>query len=227
MPGRLCLPDSGATWTAAWDGNAIVIRMLNAIPPGNGNPVPTNVRSVLQVGDSNTLRVAVTSQQANQEPRTNTTVYKKKATPPSAAVPTAPPIQKAKATLSQLSWIPGMWSGTNAAGTTFEERWSPIAGGSMIGVNRVIRSDGQMSSFEFLCIVERDGGLVYQAMPGGAPATDFTLTSIDTNSATFENPAHDFPKMIKYTLREDGSIHAMVSGSANSRPLNYYFKRQN
>jgi len=227
MPGRLCLPDSGATWTAAWDGNTIVIRMLNAIPPGGGQPVPANVRAVLQVEDSNTLRVSVTSQQANQQPRTNTTVYKKKASPASVAVPTAPPTQKAKATLSQLNWIPGIWSGTNAAGTTFEERWNPIAGGSMIGVNRVIRSDGQMSSFEFLCIVERDGGLVYQAMPGGAPATDFTLTAIDANSATFENPAHDFPKMIKYTLREDGSIHAMVSGDANSRPLNYYFKRQN
>ena len=227
IPGRLCLPDSGATWTATMDGNAIVIRMINTIPPGGGQPVPVDIRSVLQVEDANTLRVSVTSQQANQPPRTSTTVYKKKATSPSTALPTAPPIQKAKATLSQLPWTPGIWSGVNAAGTTFEEHWHPIAGGSMIGVNRVVRSNGQMSSFEFLCVVERDGGLVYQAMPGGAPATDFTLTAIDANSATFENPTHDFPKMIKYTRREDGSLHAMVSGGANSKPLNYYFKRQN
>ena len=227
IPGRLCLPDSGATWTATRDDNAIVIRMVNTIPPGGGQPVPVDIRSVLQVEDANTLRVSVTSQQANQPPRTSTTVYKKKATSSNTAVPAAPPIQKAKATLSQLPWTPGIWSGTNAAGTTFEEHWHPIAGGSMIGVNRVVRSTGQMSSFEFLCIVERDGGLVYQAMPGGAPATDFTLTAIDATSATFENPAHDFPKMIKYTRREDGSLHAMVSGGANSKPLNYYFKRQN
>ena len=227
IPGRLCLPDSGATWTATRDDKAIVIRMVNTIPHGGGAPVPVDIRSVLQIEDSDTLRVSVTSQQANQPPRTSTTVYKRKATASSAAVPAAPRMQKAKATLSQLPWTPGIWSGTNAAGTTFEEHWHPIAGGSMIGVNRVVRSNGQMSSFEFLCIVERDGGLVYQAMPGGAPATDFTLTALDANSATFENPAHDFPKVIKYTRREDGSLHAMVSGDANSKPLNYYFKRQN
>lgn len=227
IPGRLCLPDSGATWTATRDGNAIAIRMVNTIPHGGGQPVPVDIRSVLQLEDSDTLRVAVTSQQANQPPRTSTTVYKRKATASSPAVPAAPPIQKAKATLSQLPWTPGIWSGVNAAGTTFEEHWHPIAGGSMIGVNRVVRSTGQMSSFEFLCIVERDGGLVYQAMPGGAPATDFTLTAIDGTSATFENPTHDFPKMIKYTRREDGSLHAQVSGEPGSKPLNYYFKKQN
>jgi hypothetical protein len=227
IPGRLCFPDSGATWTATREKNAIVIRMVNTIPPGGGQPVPVDIRSELQLEDASTLRVSVTSTQANQPPRTTTTVYKKKAAATSAAGPTAPPIQKAKATLSQLPWTPGIWSGVNAAGTTFEEHWHPIAGGAMIGVNRVVRSTGQMSSFEFLCVVERDGGLVYQAMPGGAPATDFTLTAIDANSATFENPAHDFPKTIKYTRRDDGSLHAMVSGDANSKPLNYYFKRQN
>jgi hypothetical protein len=227
MPGRVCMPDSGATWTAAWQDNGITITMVNAIPPSGGPAVPANVRSLLQLEDAGTLRVSVTSQQPNQEPRTSTTVYKKKTVPPGAALAAASPIQKTKARLTQLDWIPGVWSGTNAAGTTFEERWHPIAGGSMIGVNRVIRSDGQMSSFEFLCVVERDGGLVYQAMPGGAPPTDFTLTAIDANSATFENPTHDFPKMIKYTRREDGSIHAQVSGAPGTRALNYYFKRQN
>ena len=58
-----------------------------------------------------------------------------------------------------------------------------------------------MTAFEFLCIVERNGGLVYQAMPNGRqPATDFTLTKMAPNSLTFENPSHDFPKMIRYTL---------------------------
>ena len=34
-----------------------------------------------------------------------------------------------------------------------------------------------MTAFEFLCIVERNGGLVYTAMPNARmPATDFTLT---------------------------------------------------
>ena len=96
----------------------------------------------------------------------------------------------------------------------------------MLAISRTLR-DGLMNGFEFLCIVERDGGLVYQAMPNGRiPATDFTLTRIEGESATFENPAHDFPKMIRYTRRPDGTLEAVVSGAANSRPLTFVFKRQ-
>ena len=39
---------------------------------------------------------------------------------------------------------------------------------------------GSLLSFEFVCIVERRGGLVYTAMPNGhQPATDFTMTPIE------------------------------------------------
>jgi hypothetical protein len=58
------------------------------------------------------------------------------------------------------------------------------------------------------------------------PATDFTLTTIDGESAVFENPAHDFPKMIRYTKRPDGSLEAVVSGDPGSKPLRYFFKKQ-
>jgi hypothetical protein len=95
-----------------------------------------------------------------------------------------------------------------------------------MAISRTLR-DGAMSAFEFLCIVERDGGLVYQAMPNGRmPATDFTLTSADDNNAVFENPAHDFPKMIRYTKRPDGSLEAVVSGEAGTKPQVFVFKRQ-
>ena len=63
--------------------------------------------------------------------------------------------------------------------------------------SRTLLSNGSAVAFEFLCITERDGGLVYTAMPNAAAPTEFVLTKIDANSATFENPAHDFPKMIR------------------------------
>jgi hypothetical protein len=84
-----------------------------------------------------------------------------------------------------------------------------------------------MSAFEFLCIVERDGGLVYQAMPNGrTPATDFSLTKVDATSALFENPTHDFPKMIRYAKLPDGSLEAVVSGEGGQKPQTFVFKRQ-
>ena len=61
--------------------------------------------------------------------------------------------------------------------------------------------------------------LVYTAMPNGRqPATDFTLTKIEQNSVTFENPAHDFPKMVRYTLGADGTLEAVVSGTEQQKP---------
>ena len=64
-------------------------------------------------------------------------------------------------------------------------------------------------------------------MPNGrTPATDFTLTTIDADNAVFENPTHDFPKMIRYTKRADGSLEAVVSGAPGSKPLTFVFKKQ-
>src|SRR4026208_1993662 len=74
----------------------------------------------------------------------------------------------------------------------------------MLGVSRTMRS-GAMNAFEFLCIAERSGSLVYTAMPNAGPLTDFMLTKIDADSATFENPAHDFPKAIRYAKKPDGT----------------------
>jgi hypothetical protein len=63
-------------------------------------------------------------------------------------------------------------------------------------------------------------------MPNAAAPTDFMLTSIDANSATFENPSHDFPKMIRYAKRPDGSMEATISGAANQKPTTFVFKKQ-
>jgi hypothetical protein len=46
------------------------------------------------------------------------------------------------------------------------------------------------------------------------------------DSATFENPAHDFPKMIRYTHRSDGGLEARVSGAGGERPQTFVFTRQ-
>ena len=127
--------------------------------------------------------------------------------------------------MAQVAWISGVWAGARGSGTV-EERWAPPAGGSMLAISRTLR-DGLMPAFEFLCIVERDGGLVYTAMPNGrSPATDFTLTKIDATNATFENPTHDFPKMIRYTQRPDGTLEATISGAGGEKPQTFVFKRQ-
>jgi len=222
MPGRLCEADSSATWTANWNGPALTIAMLGALP-ANNKPVKMDVKATLRLESADALRVEVAAKTANQpEPRVSSSLYKRD---PAAAAKIEKPASGAKATLLQVAWISGVWAASNAT-TKLEERWTPGEGGSMIGVSRTIR-DNLQTAFEFLCIVERDGSLVYQAMPNGrSPATDFTLTTIDENNAIFENPAHDFPKMIRYTRKEDGTLEAVVSGAPGTKPVTFRFKRQ-
>jgi hypothetical protein len=118
-------------------------------------------------------------------------------------------------TLADLDWLVGTWRGAHGA-TTVEERWTPPAGGAMLGLSRTIKGT-QMVAFEFLRILERDGTLVYIAQPNGRPPVEFTMTVRRDGSATFENPMHDFPKMIAYTRRNDGSLRAVVSDGAQSQ----------
>ncbi|MGH2568055.1 MAG: DUF6265 family protein, partial [Bacteroidota bacterium] len=152
------------------------------------------------------------------------TVYKRSAEPLPA--PKADEgVQGVSATIAHVSWISGFWSGTNA-NQTVEERWTPSASGAILGLGRRLQGN-LMTSFEFLCIAERGGSLVYTAMPDGRTTpTHFTLTSISADSATFENPVHDFPKTIRYILRADGTLETVISGTASQRSLSFVLKRQ-
>ena len=62
----------------------------------------------------------------------------------------------------------------------------------MLGVSRTVKTD-KMVAFEYLRLVERDGGLVYVAQPGGRSPTEFVLTELDHQRAVFVNPRHDYP----------------------------------
>jgi hypothetical protein len=116
-----------------------------------------------------------------------------------------------KVSIAQLSWLVGNWTGSVGQDSSYEETWTPAAGGTMLSVSRTLRGD-TMRAFEFIRIFERQGGLVYAAMPNGrGPATEFLLTKIGPNHATFENPAHDFPKVIRYGLNSDGILEAVIS----------------
>ena len=108
----------------------------------------------------------------------------------------------AKAKMDDMAWLSGAWSGKRRT-SSIEERWSPPGGGAMLGVSRTVRR-GKMVAFEYLRIVERDGGLVYVAQPGGKSPTEFVLTELDKKRAVFDNPHHDSPQRIVYELSEKG-----------------------
>ena len=133
----------------------------------------------------------------------------------------------AKAAIGDMAWLAGAWVGTRGAGgaTSIEERWNPPLGGAMLAVSRTV-SRGKMTAFEFLRIVERDGGLVYIAQPGGAPPTEFVLTELGKTRAVFENPRHDYPKRIMYELSAEGRLSATIGFAKGGTPRRFEFKRE-
>lgn len=220
VSGATCMGDSAMIETAAIEGNALLVAWTGVQSAGAAAPTKTNARRLFRRLSSDTLLVEATTVQ-NGQARQIGTVYKKSA---DVIAPPAPrPVQAVSATIGATEWMAGNW--ISAGPNVTEERWTSPAGGSMLAVARDLRG-AAMASFEFLCIVERGGTLVYTAMPNArTPATDFTLSSITDSSATFENPSHDYPKKIRYSRLPDGSLQTEVSGAPGSRTITVTLKR--
>jgi hypothetical protein len=133
----------------------------------------------------------------------------------------------AKATVGEVAWLVGDWAGTRGEGgaIAFEERWGPPLGGAMLATARTV-SRGRMTAFEYLRIVERDGGLVYVAQPNGAAPTEFVLTEVSATRAVFDNPRHDYPKRIVYELSAEGRLTATTGFMKGGTPRRMEFTRE-
>lgn len=221
MPGRLCEGESQLHETAAWEGDALAFVVVGQTPAGGGEPRTTSTRRLLRLEGPDRLVVEGTMMQGGQ-PKQVGSVYVRSNDPmPAEEVASS----GAAATIDKLSWLGTTWVGTTGQVTT-EERWTPAASGGMMAVARTLRGTA-LASFEFLCIVERAGTLVYVAMPEGrSTPTFFTLTGITDGRAVFENPAHDYPKMIRYTRSSDGmTLETMIGGTNGARPQTVSLKR--
>jgi hypothetical protein len=86
----------------------------------------------------------------------------------------------------------------------------------MLGMSRALRGE-RVSSYEALRLHERDGRLVYTAAPSGQATTDFTSTAVSDAEVVFENPEHDFPQRIVYTLVGADSLRARVEAETDGQ----------
>ncbi|HUF08480.1 MAG TPA: DUF6265 family protein [Rhodothermales bacterium] len=119
---------------------------------------------------------------------------------------------QSKSTVADLGWMSGCWTTDGEEGDSYmSEQWTkPL--GMMLGTNRTVR-EGSVGAYEFLKIEEREGEIYYVARPSGAiDETPFKLTNLTDSTATFENPEHDFPKKLVYSLSADGVLTARVEG---------------
>lgn len=214
VPGQLCEGERTFHETATWEGDALVIAGVGTTPAGGGPVVEAANRRIARLEGPDRLVVEATIVQQGQRRQVGA-VYAG-TTEPMPPLRAALPIPGTPATIAQAGWIGATWSGTNN-GLTVEERWTPAASGGMIGVSRTLRGNS-LAAFEFVCIAERGHTLAYLAMPGArSPATVFVATEVTPTSITFENPSHDYPKLIRYTRAADGALETTIAGANGAR----------
>lgn len=128
--------------------------------------------------------------------------------------------------LGSLAWLAGCWarvSGEAGSG----EYWQPLAGGTMLGIGRTVRN-GKTVEYEFLRLHEDEQGrVVYTATPSGQKETAFVASELGESTATFENPAHDFPQRIVYNRPDADSMVVRIEGEhqGQHRAIEFRFTR--
>ncbi len=125
--------------------------------------------------------------------------------------------------ISKLSWMRGCWSRRTAT-SIIEEQWMAPLGGTMLGMGRTTRG-AETREWEFLRIATVDQKLAYIALPSGQEEAIFPATTVSDTLVVFENPAHDFPKFIRYKRVKADSVVATVG--AGAREIVYSYGRAN
>ncbi|MBI5768237.1 MAG: hypothetical protein HZA93_10610 [Verrucomicrobia bacterium] len=122
----------------------------------------------------------------------------------------------AKPGVTALGWLAGTW-GFERNGRTVTEQWMAPAGGTMLGMSRTV-ANGKTVEYEFLLLrADASGDLHYVARPSRQPEASFKLVKLTEREVVFENPAHDFPQRILYTLKEDGTLLAAIEGTKDGK----------
>ena len=70
------------------------------------------------------------------------------------------PVDPIRATIEDLAWLPGRWTGSHGV-DWIEERWSDPAGGAMLGAFRAV-TGGHPRFYELLALDSEGNGLVFR-----------------------------------------------------------------
>lgn len=111
------------------------------------------------------------------------------------------------------AWLKGAWQNKMAKGISMEV-WEQKDDSTLTGKSYFIKGNDTFLS-ETISLEQRNNILYYiptvNNQNNGA-AVSFKQTKATNTELVFENPAHDFPQRISYTLVRKDSIVAEISG---------------
>ncbi len=115
---------------------------------------------------------------------------------------------------NQFSWLLGNWQMQKKSGL-ITESWTQQNDSTMNGESFLIKTTGEKILLERILFVRREGQYFYiptTANQNNQQPVSFTVTSYSNSGFTAENPEHDFPKRIIYTLINKDSLQAIIDG---------------
>mgnify|MGYP001827525538 FL=1 len=125
------------------------------------------------------------------------------------------PDARPAATLDDVAWLVGNWSG-EAFGASFEEHWNPPSAGSMIGFFKLLDGD-DVSFYELLLLVEEEGSLALKVKHFNP---DFSAWEEKEDYVTFryimsDDDAVHFSGISFYRIDEDNMVGYIVFRSGD------------
>jgi hypothetical protein len=126
--------------------------------------------------------------------------------------------------ISDLAFMAGCWRGEAGPGGTMEERYSPPAGGMMLGTSQVVEN-GATRFYEFIRIEQVGEDVLMTPLPSGEPKPPFKLVLLEGKRAVFENRENDFPKRIVYHLTGEGTLVARIEGDEPERAREWTLRK--
>lgn len=125
--------------------------------------------------------------------------------------------------LASLAWMLGHWERDDGGGQG-REHWI-AAGGVLWGIAFTVK-DGRTAFFEVMQIDADQGGAIrLTAIPGGERAVVFPQSASAERSATFANPEHDAPRVIRYSRTADDRLRAELDPGQGAAGASFSFHR--
>jgi uncharacterized protein YndB with AHSA1/START domain len=125
-------------------------------------------------------------------------------------------------TLATLDWLAGRWRAEERA-DLLEEHWLPPAGGTMLGMSRMI-IEGTTTSVEYLLLEETEQGVELSlTLPRTGRKEHMRLVSLTEKEAIFEHMNPKTPERLTYRQEPDDSLFILLEKQADGKPVAYEF----
>ena len=126
--------------------------------------------------------------------------------------------------LGNLAFMAGCWNGDAGRGRVLEEHWTAPTANVMLGTTRWIAGDRTVS-WEFSSVEADSTGITMTPHPRGQAPVPFRMVRLGSDTAVFENPAHDFPQRIIYRRVADTLVARIEADTPQARGVEWRMGR--